>query len=242
MEEPFFQTPHAAEDCEDCHGAGGEHLAAGGDMSLSFREKAPEVSTAQCLDCHQSMPEISAFAHSAHGRGNLSCVSCHQVHPQETNFGLLKAERTDLCVGCHQATRAEFQKPYHHPVLEGAMDCVDCHSPHLEERRPLRRLALGADEGCLDCHSDKKGPFAFEHLPLKVNGCQSCHQPHGSVNARLLDRAQVAQLCLECHTMTPGVAGSQPPAFHDLRSSRFRSCTTCHREIHGSNSSPLFMR
>ena len=242
VEDPFFQTPHAQTDCESCHGAGSEHLAAGGDMSLSFQEKGPQTATSQCLDCHQLMPEISAFPHSAHGRSNVSCVSCHQVHPQESQFGLLKTEKNDLCVSCHQGTRAEFQKPYHHPVLEGAMNCTDCHNPHREDRRPLRRMVLAGEEGCVACHSDKKGPFVFEHLPLKVNDCQSCHQPHGSVNPKMLIRSQVRQVCLECHSMTQGIATSQPPAFHDLRSPRYLDCTICHREIHGSNGSSKFLR
>jgi hypothetical protein len=58
----------------------------------------------------------------------------------------------------------------------------------------------------------------------------------------MLIRHEVHQLCLECHSLTPGVATSQPPAFHDIRSSRYRNCTVCHREIHGSYVDPTLTR
>ena len=238
----FFQTPHTDLECESCHGAGSGHIAEGFDKSLSFNEKSSGWAISQCLGCHQDNAEHSGFLNSAHGRNSVSCVACHQLHPTKPNFGLLKGEQKDLCTSCHPATRADFRKPFHHPVLEGGIVCSDCHSPHTEDNRPLGRLAVGPGEGCLSCHSDKKGPFVFEHPPGLVNSCQTCHEPHGSINPKMLRRTQVVQLCLECHSMTPGVAAIQPPAFHDIRSARYRNCTTCHREIHGSNVDPAFFR
>jgi len=47
------------------------------------------------------------------------------------------------------------------------------------------------EETCLRCHADKRGPFVFEHPPVKVEGCEGCHVPHGSMNARLLTRPVV---------------------------------------------------
>ncbi|MBI4445275.1 MAG: DmsE family decaheme c-type cytochrome [Acidobacteria bacterium] len=242
VEPTLSRTPHAAKECENCHGPGSTHVENGGDLSLSFRANPAPWAVTQCLSCHQSNTHLTAFRASAHGRNSVACVSCHQVHQERAEFGLLKKDQAAVCTDCHPATRAELRKPFHHPVLEGAMRCSDCHQPHLEERRPLRRLVHGSDDSCLSCHSDKKGPFIFEHAAVTVSGCETCHQPHGSVNAKLLRRTQVHQLCLECHSRTPGVAGKQPPAFHDIRTARFRNCTTCHREIHGSNASRIFFR
>jgi DmsE family decaheme c-type cytochrome len=122
------------------------------------------------------------------------------------------------------------------------MSCSACHKPHNEDQRPLLRMASGPDPACVTCHADKRGPFVFEHPPLRVNGCQACHQPHGSVNTKLLRRAEVKNVCFECHSPGTNVLTSQPVAYHDLRSPRFRECTVCHREIHGSNSSREFLR
>ena len=90
--------------------------------------------------------------------------------------------------------------------------------------------------GCFRCHGDKRGPFTFEHAPVRFEGCTSCHEPHGSVNPRMLTRGKVEQTCLECRANLPGSratnapGGVTPPAFHNLNSSRFQNCTICHRK------------
>jgi hypothetical protein len=54
----------------------------------------------------------------------------------------------------------------------------------------------------------------------------------------MLTRQEVRFVCLECHSnlpvANPPALGVVPPAFHDLRSPRFRNCTICHSKIHGS--------
>jgi len=100
----------------------------------------------------------------------------------------------------------------------------------------------GNDNACLKCHMNVGGPFVYEHSPMQTEGCMACHEPHGSINPKMLIRNQVQFLCLECHTLTPDVPSSQPPSFHNLQSPRFQNCTTCHIKIHGSNVSRNFMR
>ena len=240
---PFQRSPHGEAECEDCHGPGSLHAEAEDD-TLSFAVHSTNWRNQQCLSCHkQSTTHVGDFLKSAHGKNQLDCTQCHDLHPEKSNFGLLsKKNELDLCVDCHRAAQAAFRKPYHHPVLEGGMECSDCHNPHSDRERSFSRLEEVASNGCMSCHADKKGPFVFSHAPLLMNGCESCHSAHGSFNPKLLIRNEVHQLCLECHSMTPDFATSQPPAFHDIRSPRYRSCTTCHREIHGSNVSPSFLR
>jgi DmsE family decaheme c-type cytochrome len=239
----FSHTPHARQECEACHGPGGPHVESGGDdLSVSFRANPPRWANNQCLSCHGNQPEVAGFHKAAHGKGGLSCISCHEAHPERVNSSLLKAREQTLCVGCHQSARGDFLKPFRHPVMEGTMNCSDCHSPHQENRRPMMRLSAGSAQTCVSCHSDKRGPFVFEHVPVRVNQCEFCHQPHGSINERMLRRNEVHLLCLECHSQTPRVMTSQPPAFHDIRSPRYRECTVCHRQIHGSNVDRAFLR
>ena len=101
------------------------------------------------------------------------------------------------------------------------------------------RTSRANDPGCFKCHGDKRGPFTFEHAPVRFEGCQACHEPHGSANPRMLTRAKVRFVCLECHANLPTVqakvAGVVPPAFHDLRRPQFQNCTVCHQKIHGSH-------
>ncbi len=151
-----------------------------------------------------------------------------------------KADATNkLCASCHLNEWAQFQRPFHHKLPEGAMSCVDCHNPHGSIRPAMLQSFAANEPGCFKCHGDKRGPFTFEHAPVRFEGCQACHEPHGSANPRMLMRADVRFVCLECHANLPNtpvkVMGVVPPAFHDLRSPVFQNCTVCHQKIHGSH-------
>jgi predicted CXXCH cytochrome family protein len=96
--------------------------------------------------------------------------------------------------------QAEFARPYHHRVNEGLVQCSDCHNVHgTTTIRQVRTLPNG-DAVCFKCHADKRGPFVYEHVPVKTEGCSSCHTPHGSTNPRLLRVSTVNLMCLQCHT------------------------------------------
>lgn len=128
------------------------------------------------------------------------------------------------------------------------MSCVDCHNPHAEFLPKMVRTVVANEPSCLKCHANLRGPFTFSHPPVEVEGCWQCHEPHGSANPRMLVRAEVRFVCLECHanasvplrgTAANGAAqvdavGGMPPAFHNLSNPRFRNCTVCHVKIHGS--------
>jgi DmsE family decaheme c-type cytochrome len=86
---------------------------------------------------------------------------------------------------------------------------------------------------CFTCHADKRGPFVFEHEPVKVEGCESCHTPHGSPNTHLLKVSTVNLLCLSCHT-TSFANAPGAPSFHN-QAAQYQACTLCHVQVHGSN-------
>jgi DmsE family decaheme c-type cytochrome len=150
----------------------------------------------------------------------------------------LKAKSPQLCYGCHQDVRAEFARQFHHRVNEGLLTCNDCHNAHGTFRPAQLRTNASGDEVCYKCHAEKQGPFVYQH-EAKLEGCVSCHTPHGSTNARLLQQNQVSLLCLGCHSLPTGMGASATPSFHDL-SQKYQPCTMCHAAIHGSNSSNVF--
>lgn len=222
--------------CESCHGPGAAHVEGGGDKSKIFRfedASANEISQ-RCMTCHETNAEHMGFNRSVHAKNGVSCTSCHSPHKaKETQF-LLAEKQPNLCFTCHTENKNDFMKPFRHRVLEGLINCSDCHNVHGGSASKQLRTTAQQDAVCFKCHSDKKGPFVFEHEPVKSEGCATCHTPHGSNNPRLLTRSQMNSLCLECHTAIPG--GPHP------QNTKSANCTVCHYSIHGSNTHEFFFQ
>jgi len=243
--------------CESCHGPGEAH-AEKGDRSRISRIEGREASQVLdvCLSCHSKDFGRANVRRSTHSTNDVACTSCHSIHSARTQKHLLAKRQTELCYSCHAEAKAQFSLPFRHRVNEGAMVCTDCHNPHgtfhptwrTGSRPRLVADSLGNDEACLKCHTDKRGPFVFEHAPVRVEGCEACHAPHGSANPRLLKRPAMFTLCLECHTGVAGFGRSgfgEPapiPSFHRLEQPQFQNCVTCHVRIHGSNVDRRFQR
>jgi len=242
----FENTPHFkttlkdGHGCESCHGPGAEHVAGGGDVSkiISFKNLSRQDSSARCLSCHGESHEQAHYAQSPHANNDVGCLDCHSPHHAQEPQKLLVERTPQLCYGCHTSTRADFAKPFHHRVDQGLIQCSDCHNVHgTATLRQVRTLPSG-DFVCYKCHADKQGPFVYEHVPVKTEGCSSCHTPHGSTNPRLLRVSQINLLCLQCHTFpTQGPIGP----VHN-QSQKYQACTMCHVAIHGSNFSDVFFK
>lgn len=252
--------------CEACHGPGKEHVESGGDKTKIkvFEGMNAKAVSETCLECHAGKENHNNFRRGEHWRNNIGCTDCHSAHgpefenqkagsitfigeaatqrPNLANRLMLKESEPQLCIGCHSETKSQFSKPFHHKVLEGTMSCSDCHNPHGGFEAKQARLAVGADAACIKCHSNKQGPFVFEHAPLKLEGCTACHTPHGASNPKLLRRNSVRQLCLECHSSITDQFAPDVPNFHNQTNIRFQNCTLCHVAIHGSNSDLYFFR
>lgn len=224
--------------CEMCHGPGRKHLEAGGGAGTIFNPqgaKAQEVA-AMCVVCHSDQSGRQNFHQNQHDIAAVSCNDCHSPHQPKKNPFMLISRSPQLCIQCHREIRREFAKPFHHKVLEGGMNCNDCHQQHgLLNKTQTVDMAGGMDALCLRCHTDKQGPFVFEHMPARRDGCTTCHTPHGSINNRMLVRSQVKMLCMQCHGDRQGSLADQPQGSHDLRLPRYQNCTGCHVAIHGSN-------
>jgi DmsE family decaheme c-type cytochrome len=227
--------------CESCHGPGQAHTE--GPSADNIRNPAKLTAAATdkiCLSCHLNQPTHVGLLESSHAKNQISCTACHKVHSSDQPLVARKAEAINAqCGSCHLNVKAQFQRPYHHRLPEGDMSCVDCHNPHGSIRPAMLQSFAANEPGCFACHGDKRGPFTFEHAPVRFEGCPSCHAPHGSANPRMLVRAEVRFVCLECHANLPystvKVAGVVPPAFHNLNLPTYQNCTVCHQKIHGSH-------
>jgi len=247
--------------CENCHGPGQAHIDGGGDITKIFsplKASAKDVD-AKCLSCHSK--DHPDFLRGPHAKGGVSCISCHSVHggaqlmpslrvaallgstaSSTTNSKerehLLKAPQPVLCFQCHADIKAFFNMPVHHKVPEGLILCTDCHDVHGTFEKSNLRSRVDSNLICTKCHTEKQGPFVYEHTPIKGEGCLGCHTPHGSQNARLLNMPSINTLCNQCHS--PVGAGSvhgQGPG-----SAEILPCTSCHTYIHGSNLNVAFIR
>jgi DmsE family decaheme c-type cytochrome len=245
----FASNPHAkmaqlhgnsGVTCENCHGAGREHVEGGGDTTKIFnpaKASTKEVD-AKCLGCHQGKHQN--FDRSAHAENNVGCISCHSVHDKgEGTEHLLKAPQPKLCFQCHTDIKSQFSMPFHHKVNEGLIQCSDCHDAHGTNGKKNLLSSAQQDQVCVKCHSEMAGPFVYEHAPIKAEGCTSCHTPHGGPNARLLNRPTVNGLCLQCHSPSPNFSTQSPG--HNQNGASYNTCTICHSAIHGSNTSNYFV-
>lgn len=261
---PHFKLVAAANDpkhtfgCESCHGPGNDHPKNPADHSRINRieGKTPKVVLDTCLACHSKDFGKSNIRRSVHTTHDVVCTNCHSVHRAQTPKFLLARQQRDLCYTCHLEAKAQFDMPFRHRVNEGAINCTDCHNPHgaftatwrMGARPRMVADSNGNDEACVKCHVDKRGPFVYEHEPVRVEGCEACHSPHGSTNPRLLKRPAVFTLCMECHNSVGGFGktglGVQSPiiSFHRFEQPQFQNCLTCHVRIHGSNVDSRFQR
>src|SRR5439155_768201 len=80
--------------------------------------------------------------------------------------------------------------------LEGKTSGSDCHKPRGSVTRPLIK-ADSVNQLCYACHSEKRGPFIWEHAPVRKS-CSECHLPHGSSHESLL-MVRRPFLCQQCH-------------------------------------------
>ena len=138
----------------------------------------------------------------------------------------------DTCFQCHKLQRAQIQYSSHMPLREGKLTCTNCHNPHGSVTEKLLREA-SVNDNCYKCHAEKRGPFLFEHQPVREN-CLNCHTPHGSNYENLLKVAR-PRLCHQCHTTGHNGGSGFSPGTSPLVGAIQNGCGNCHSNIHGSN-------
>lgn len=225
-------------DCENCHGPGSAHVKAGGGRGvggmISFRpedqSRTAEENNAVCLTCHDK-GDRKLWHGSTHDERGLMCTNCHTVMKNVSRKHQLKTEfQPDTCFQCHKNKQAEMFRSSHIPVREGKVVCTDCHNPHGSYSEALLKKAT-VNDTCFQCHAEKRGPFLWEHPPVRES-CLNCHDPHGSNNDFLL-KVSRPRLCQQCHSGGQHNSNPRNPAV--TLYAQGRECQNCHSNHHGSN-------
>jgi DmsE family decaheme c-type cytochrome len=232
------RAPAADKGCESCHGPGSAHIEDPSvpDSIKRFTQMKPRDVSDTCLTCH-TRSNHTQWKGSMHDARNLSCMTCHSVHTPKSEKSQLKAASiVATCKPCHTTEVAKQERVGHMPVREGKMTCTSCHNPHGTTNVRMLRTGNWINETCTGCHTEKRGPFLWDHAPVR-QACSTCHDPHGSNNDRMLV-AKLPILCQGCHIGT-----RHPSTIYDAnalasKSNRLigRGCVNCHSQIHGSNS------
>ena len=235
QQQTFSHTAHAkafrygdapeAGQCETCHGPRSQHVQSPTrDLALNGAQW-----TAVCLQCHQGGDRMH-WQQSLHAATDVGCTSCHTVMEKKSDRALLAASRQDaVCYECHPDVRSQMNKSSHHPVREGKMQCFDCHAHGSVTAGQLK--AISVTELCFSCHQEKRGPYVWEHPPVRES-CLNCHEAHGS-NNRKLQTSKESFLCLQCHSYGGHI---NLPRYNRTSNLYGEGCVNCHMAVHGSNS------
>lgn len=226
-------------ECENCHGPGSLHVKAGGGRDvgemISFRADDTKRTVAEnnaiCLACHDKGDRV-LWQGSPHETRGVACTNCHTVMKNVSRKHQLKtAFEPDTCFQCHKNKRAEMWRTAHMPVREGKITCTNCHNPHGSFSESLLKEAT-VNDNCYQCHAEKRGPFLWEHAPVRES-CVNCHDAHGSINDFLLKISR-PRLCQQCHSAVTGHPGNprNPLSVYAMG----RECQNCHSQHHGTNS------
>lgn len=116
--------------CEECHGPGGEHAAAGDKTKIKVDSTAEA-----CGKCHirgkkektpakagfiEHHEQYNEYVSSPHMKAGLMCQTCHDPH-KPARYGIRKA-----CGECHTKQATDFKDSL---MQKASIRCIDCHMP-----------------------------------------------------------------------------------------------------------------
>ena len=229
----FKLTPHAKgeQSCETCHGPGKAHVDGDGDKTKirSFQD-ADAAGILRRLHGlpQQGRPEALGRLVARREERRLRQLPQPASERRGPEGAARQAAAVELCTGCHLQKKAQLMRAGHMPMREGKLQCTSCHNPHGTPNDKMI-IQTSVNQNCYTCHAEKRGPFLWEHAPVREN-CLNCHDAHGTINDKML-KVKAPLLCQQCH-QTSSHPGPAYPA--QSRYAFNQGCLHCHPAIHGS--------
>jgi DmsE family decaheme c-type cytochrome len=232
--------------CESCHGPMSKHMdqpRREPALVVSMKKLTAEQSASVCLSCHEGgkhegpKGDVRMNWHvSSHASSGVACVNCHNPVGKDDPVRA-RATQTKVCFTCHLDKRARSLMRSRHAIREGEVVCSDCHNTHGSAggRQLVKNTVT---ETCYQCHAEKRGPFLWEHPPVRED-CTLCHDPHGTTEERML-KVRGPFLCQQCHNegyhpSSQYTAADIPDFGGAAQQLLGKNCRACHSVIHGSN-------
>lgn len=209
------------------------------DPALTKAHNGFDVAGTDCQNCHvahASQPDRAGLLlpedHAPFAMGE--CDACHDGK----QAGQFNAPVKDLCLTCHDSVEPDLsRKVVHFPVTQDD-GCVGCHGPHVGFGTGIQKK--DGVETCLNCHDGPEFTGSVKHAAA-FEDCETCHQPHSSDYAHLLDTPDIMELCMTCHD------DAQETHYHpmggetiDPRTQQPLVCTGCHSP-HSSNNEMILV-
>ena len=204
------------EGCESCHGPASRHI-----------EVEKERDAAKAAGRTYTGPKSSEFI-IRFGKDsplsmvdqNARCLQCHEKGQRLFWEGSTHESRGIGCTSCH--------KVHGNSVSSPANTRIAAYTEPLTGGDPMLSTTTET-ETCLTCHPMRRAQLQrSSHMPVREGSlsCGSCHNPHGTPNAKLLKTATVNETCYQCHPERRGpFLWEHAPAMEN--------CLTCH-DAHGS--------
>ena len=198
-------------DCESCHGPG----------SLAIEGITPEKVEQDAKEGKQTACNFGTF------------IDIKNIPPQAQSL---------ICLKCHTAN-ATFNLHNWNTGAHAISDvsCIDCHNICLTFKKGSPDLTVrprDISEMCYKCHQEIMAEFSLpSRHPVNEKRifCTDCHDPHGTINDKLLKKTTIKELCTYCHAEKEG-----PFTFEHADTTE--DCRTCHSP-HGSvNNNLLLLR
>ncbi len=222
----FLLTTNIKEICFACHSQN----------KVGQIHKVQMKESTSCLSCHNVHAASGKFllrqyVHQPYAKGQ--CKACHQIKNGEVCE--LRAKDSTLCLKCHPKVFAEKGIYNHLEVGLNQNPCLDCHSPHRADVRPM--LKARPYRICLSCHQETKRrlfsaskKYRYKHPNVKNKKCLVCHYVHASNDLFFLKQGGI-NTCLSCHGKHIKFSHPMGEKAIDPRNHQPITCITCHHPM-----------